>query len=190
MTAFFLQVNTQAPMTFNAIDIFIFVILGLGAFRGYNKGFMVEFLSNFAFIIAIFLTFKGLEMGFQQLLADYLGGSKAAPFISFILMFLVIGFFINWLGRTLSKSIKQTFFEGVDNLLGLVLGLFRYVVALSILFKLIQYVGLEEVLNIKQTYFYSNFINFFDFIVAVFSKFMPSLGDTIKSIEQMLGGVK
>lgn len=190
MTTFFLQVNAQAPMTFNAIDIFIFVILAFGAYNGYSKGFMVEFLSNFAFIIAIFLTFKGLQMGFQQILADYLGGSKAAPFISFILMFLLIGFFINWLGRKLSNSIKQTFFEGVDNILGLILGLFRYVVALSILFKLVQYVGLEEVLNIKSTYFYSNFISFFDFIVAVFSQFMPSLGDTIKSIEEMLGGVK
>ena len=190
MTTFFLQVNAQTPMTFNAIDIFIFVILAFGAYQGYNRGFMIEFLSNFAFIIAVFLTFKGLEMGFQQILADYLGGSKAAPFISFILMFLAIGFFINWLGRTLSKSIKQTFFEGVDNLLGLGLGLLRYVIALSILFKLVQYVGLEEVLNIKSTYLYSKFINFFDFFVAVFSKFMPSLGDTIKSIEQMLGGIK
>lgn len=190
MTTFFLQVNTQPPLTFNAIDIFIFVILGLGAFRGYNKGFMVEFLSNFAFIIAIFLAFKGIQMGFQQILTDYLGGSKAAPFITFILVFLMIGFFINWLGRTLSRSIKQTFFEGVDNLLGLVLGVLRYVIALSILFKLVQYVGLEDVLNITSTYFYSNFIGFFDFMVAVFSKFMPSLGDTIKSIEQMLGGLK
>ena len=116
----------------NYIDIFLLVIAGLAAFKGYSKGLVVEFFSFLAFILGLFLSFKYS----RQLVTNFFGESEQKELwvlAAFILMFVGLSLLIRALGVLVKKSLRLVFLGWLDNVLGAAFGLLKWGFIVSLL---------------------------------------------------------
>lgn len=135
----------------NLFDVIIIVLLLIGANSGYRKGFILEILAFFAFIIAIIGGFYLLHLG-MDLLTNYFNLSgKSLPLISFILIFIAIILSVNFVGRMLKKVIDMTMLGSIDNLTGALIGILKWAFGISILLWLSSAVGFQSNAFIKES---------------------------------------
>lgn len=125
------------------IDIIILVILILGAFRGFQKGLVLEIVGLFAFILGIVGGFQ-----FTPLVAEIIDGWFATvpglvPIISFIIVFVVIVLIVNLIGMALKKTIDLTLLGSFDDLAGALAGIVKWGLALSFLLWLLSFFGFQ-----------------------------------------------
>lgn len=116
------------------IDLFLGFIMVVGAFRGYRRGFLVELFTVIALIAGIFGAFALAEEGVQFLQRQFDWGETALPYISFALLFLAILIGVVLLGRLLKATIQHTFLGTTDAIVGMMLGAFKALFIISVLF--------------------------------------------------------
>ncbi|MFN6946610.1 MAG: CvpA family protein [Cytophagaceae bacterium] len=104
------------------IDIILLLLLLLGAYKGYKKGFVQEILSFAALIIAIVASFKFLNWGIDQL-KEYISDSNLLIFSAFLLIFIGVLVGMYFLSRILKKIIDLTLLGSIDNLAGALFGM-------------------------------------------------------------------
>jgi membrane protein required for colicin V production len=169
--------------SFKFVDLFIFIILVLGAYRGFQKGLLVEVVSTAAFVVALLILFKLIQMGFTVAGIT----SKAGSFFMFLLIFILLMIGINWLGGLLKKVLSYTLFDSFDNILGLALGVFKYAIAIAILFRLLTYAQLiDSQSEIHNTIFYPYLMAFLDYVIELVSVLSPFVRDLSEDIQNQL----
>jgi len=134
----------------NWIDIIILVLLGLAVGMGFKKGLVQEIVGIVALIVAFFLALKlhpaatgGLVKLFPKV------PPHLAPTIGFAVMFLAAFGAITLAGWLLSKLIKATPLDLADKLGGMVIGLLKGAVVISILLLLLTFLPLPREANQK-----------------------------------------
>ena len=169
----------------NTIDIVILVILGFGAFKGYSRGFIVESLSFLAFFLGLFLALE-----FTIPTTEWLFGSTSyhelASILIFIALFILLSLAIKAGAKVLKGIIDTTIFGTLDNLIGAVAGVLKWIFVLSIIIWVFDSVGFD----IEDRYAADAVI--FPYIVDIgpgifhwLSKIMPFIQDLIDSLENM-----
>lgn len=113
-------------------DILLLVLLALGAFSGYKEGFLMELFSLVAIVLGIFGGFKLMGEGMILLQDHFNADKKVLPYISFVVIFLVIVLAVTLVGRVLKLSIDKSFLGKMDQLMGLILGGFKTLFLLSV----------------------------------------------------------
>ena len=108
------------------LDIVLLIILALGAFSGFRKGFVMEIVSILAFILAIIGSFKLLQEGMTFMQEQFDVSGKLLPYLTFIIIFILIILVVNLLGKALKKILDMTLLGSFDNLAGAVIGLFKW----------------------------------------------------------------
>lgn len=114
-------------------DIILIIILLFGAFRGFQKGFILEIVSFFAFFLAILGGFKLLDLGISLLEPYRENLGSFLPVAAFIVVFVLILIALNVAGRIFKKIIHFTFLGSFDSLAGAVVGILKIALFLSIL---------------------------------------------------------
>ena len=125
------------------LDIILIVPLLFGGYLGYKKGLVLEFVGILALIIAIIGSLKLLNEGIRFLAGYFPDYSNILPFITFIGLFVIILIGISLLGRFLKKMIDLTILGAVDNLLGAILGVFKWGFLVSILLWIFNQVNIR-----------------------------------------------
>lgn len=125
------------------IDIIILVILVLGAFRGFQKGLLLEIVGLFGFFLGIIGGFQ-----FTPFVAELIDGwfttvPGLVPIISFIIVFVVIVLAVNLIGMVLKKTIDLTLLGAFDDLAGALAGIVKWGLALSFLLWLLSFFGFQ-----------------------------------------------
>jgi len=174
----------------NTVDLVFLVILLFGAYKGYQRGFLLEIVSIVAFVLAVIGGFKLLDLGidflnsFENTLGNFL------PIAAFILVFVIILLVVNIVGRIFKKIIDFTIFGNVDNFAGALLGIFKIALFLSIANWIILNLGahLPERIS-KDSFIYPYVADIApktgNFLVAIF----PSLDNLIQKISAFLQGL-
>lgn len=125
----------------NYVDIFLVVILGLGAVRGYSKGLIIELFSFIAFFVGLFVAIK-----FSGPVATvFFGGSDfygLAVIGVFVLLFITLSVAINLVAKLIKKGVNLIFLGWFDNLLGAVLGILKWGFLVSILIMILNAINL------------------------------------------------
>jgi membrane protein required for colicin V production len=175
----------------NLIDVFILLLLAWGAYKGFQKAFFTEFLSLLIFIIVTLLSFKLIHLAFDfggQYTKTLSKIPKAVPFFILLGVFIGISLGLNvWGRKRIEKENGLNVFDNFDNFMGLIIGLFKYVVALGVLFWLFTKVGLiQPEYKIHKTIFYPMIIKFFESLLDVASNVMPFLRDLQRGTENLL----
>lgn len=117
----------------NLTDIVLIVILLIGAFKGFQKGFILEVISFFAFFLAVYGGFKLLDFGitvlepYQENLGSFL------PVAAFLFVFVVILVVLTIAGRIFKKIIDFTLLGSFDSVAGAVIGILKTALFLSII---------------------------------------------------------
>src|SRR6187402_3330015 len=113
-------------------DVIIIILLGIGAYKGYKDGFLVTVISFLAFIIAIIAAFKLMDTC-MKFLKVYIGDNKVLPFISFVVVFVLVYIAVFLLSRFLKSVINQTLFGKFDEAVGALFGIFKIAFGISLL---------------------------------------------------------
>src|SRR5690606_10885216 len=116
----------------STIDIIILILLAFGAFSGYKQGLFIGLLSIIAFFIGIILAFKFMHWGADMLAERVESLTFMLPFISFIIIFLIVTITIRVLAFMVKKALDLTILGTFDNFAGAVLGLFKWVVMITV----------------------------------------------------------
>ncbi len=171
------------------LDFIFLAPLLFGAYRGYQKGFVLEIIAIISFVLAIIGGFKLMHWGMEMLDKYFDIGGNILPYISFIVIFIGIILIVNLIGRFVKKIIDLTLLGSVDNLAGALLSVVKWAFAISILLWLTSSFGIEFSQEWREnSILYSYLLSFAPTVVDYCSGLMPFAHDLFDHIQQMLSG--
>lgn len=130
----------------NYIDIILGILLILSAIGGFRKGLIVELASLAALILGIWgaVEFSYITSGF--LIENFNWKWDHLNIVSFIITFAVIVILVHIVGNTVTKLVETVMLGFVNKLAGLVFGILRAALILSII--LMVFDKIDEDVNI------------------------------------------
>jgi membrane protein required for colicin V production len=167
----------------------LIILLIAGAFFGYKKGLILELISIIAFILAIYGGFKLLHVGMEYVSKVYDGFGTLLPFVAFLVLFVLIIILVNTVGKILKKIIDWTPLGIFDNILGAVIGVLKWALAISIVIWVVSALHIDfadETLSESRILPITNrmLTAVGDFISTIF----PSFEDFIKTLKSLFEG--
>jgi membrane protein required for colicin V production len=121
------------------IDYIIGLLLGWAAFKGFRRGFIMEFLSLLGLILGFWagLHFSKLAAGLLRdtfhITTEYL------PLLSFVFVFLAVLLGVYFLGKMLETSAELLLMGWLNKLLGIVFGALKQALILSFLLMILNH---------------------------------------------------
>lgn len=120
----------------NYIDLVLAIILLIAAIQGFRKGFIIELASLAALVLGIWGGIKFADFT-AALITKHLGyHSEHLGTIAFIVTFIVIVILIHLMAKMLDNLVKAVFLGFLNRLAGIVFGLLKMAVILSIVLLL------------------------------------------------------
>jgi len=116
---------------FNTIDIVVLVILAISAAVGVARGFTREILGIGGWIGAFFISLYGMIL-VRPFVMKYIHDAFVADVISGITLFIIALIALTIISRRISQRIKSGALGGLDRSLGVVFGVIRGGVLLSL----------------------------------------------------------
>jgi membrane protein required for colicin V production len=116
----------------NYIDIILLILLFLSAINGFRKGFVEELAGLVALLLGIWaaLHFSGLV---AQLLAENFGfQNRYLHGVSFLITFIIVLILVNIIGAFISNLVKAIHLGFLNQLAGLVFGVIKGALVLSV----------------------------------------------------------
>lgn len=172
------------------MSIFDVVIIGLfafGAFKGYRKGFLLEAVAILSFVLAIIGGFKLLHWGMSILDERFNINGELLPYLSFILIFIVIVVLVNFIGRFLKKILDMTLLGSVDNLAGALLAVLKWAFGISIILWLTNSFGISLQGDwTENSLLYPYLLTLAPRLVDLVSGVLPFATDLFDTIQELL----
>jgi membrane protein required for colicin V production len=117
----------------NYLDIILIILLGLGLIRGFTNGLVRELTSLAALILGIFGAIKFSDLTSSLLIEHFNLSGNYLPVLSFAITFVVIIIAVHFVGDMLDKFSKIPVLSMVNRLAGMVFGLLKTALIVSIL---------------------------------------------------------
>lgn len=115
------------------IDIVFLLLMLMACVKGYSKGMIVALFSVIGFIAGLAAAVKLSVYATQKLSGTFNTAGKWLPFISFLLVFLIVVMLVHLGGRLLQKSVEMLMLGWLNRIGGIVLYALLYSILLSIL---------------------------------------------------------
>ncbi len=133
----FLPTFTTIVGIMNWLDLLILALLALAAFKGFQRGFIVELLSLVALVAGIWVASR-----FSEKVTTALGIAIDHAALAFVITFLVVLLAVHVLARFLTTLIDLAQLGLPNKLAGVVFGMVRSAFSLSVVLNLL--VGYTE----------------------------------------------
>ena len=124
----------------NVIDIIILLPLLWGLIRGLMNGLVLELTSLLAVLFGVVgarMWTPSLSVEIQELVGL---SDTVSNVVSYVLLFLAIALSLHLLGRMLAKLLSFMKLGGVNRALGAMFGVLKFVIVVSVLIHLFDYV--------------------------------------------------
>ena len=118
------------------IDVAITLLLALGAYLGYRRGFLAELFFLAALVLGVLIGFKFTGLGVTYLHKQFNADTALLPYISFFIIFILIVAVIIFVGNRIKHLLDDTFLGKVDSVAGAILGIMKYAFCSSVIFWL------------------------------------------------------
>ena len=122
----------------NFIDLIIVVLLILGAVRGFTDGFVKELASLLALILGIWGAIKFSSFTAARLYEYFDMTGRYVGIIAFMVTFIVIVILIHFIGVLVDKFVDAIELSFLNRLVGIVFGLFKTALILSVIFVILN----------------------------------------------------
>ncbi len=130
----------------NELDYAILILTGIGALLGLYKGFIKQLAALTGLIIGLLLA-KALYVPLAEKMNTFLGQSlTVAQIIAFILIWLAVPLAFTLIGALLSKLMEAVSLGFINRLLGMGLGILKYVLIVSLAINLLEFFDSSNVL--------------------------------------------
>lgn len=125
------------------MDVLLAIVLLMGAFGGYRKGFLAELFSLLGIVLGILAGFKLMGVAMVNLTRYYDIDDKILPYVAFGIVFVIVAILVNLLGKFLKSSIEKTVLGNADQLAGSFLGIFKAAFMASVVLWIISSVQMN-----------------------------------------------
>ncbi len=168
------------------IDIIFIIVLGLGTYAGFKKGFILEIIGIIALFLGLYGAFMLLKMGVNFLARIIPEYSNVIPFVMFLVIFLAIIILVNLLGRILKRIIDTTILGSFDSLAGAILGFFMWSFMISLFLWLLNQagIGLSET-QAQRSYIYPYIVSIAPTIGGYIGSLFPFAETLIRQIKDI-----
>lgn len=122
----------------NYIDLIIIVILIFGLARGFADGFVKEFASLLALILGIWGAIRFSSFTAARLHDYFDMTGKYTGIIAFGLTFIIIVIIVHFIGLLADKFVDTVSLGFLNRILGLVFGLIKNALILSVIFVILN----------------------------------------------------
>lgn len=129
----------------STVDIIIILILLWGAWRGWHSGFVKEVFSACGFVAGLVLAALFYSVLGEHLAPALGSGSKAsfaASVMAFILIWVVVPILFGVVANVLTKGVKTLCLGLPNSVLGMLVGVAKYFILISVVFSAMSYVGI------------------------------------------------
>ena len=122
----------------NWIDIIIIILLVFGLARGFINGFIKELASLLALILGIWGAIKFSSFTAERLYDFFDMTGQYVGIIAFLITFVLIVIGVHFVGLVVDKFIDKISLGFLNSLLGLLFGLFKSALILSVIFTVLN----------------------------------------------------
>jgi membrane protein required for colicin V production len=91
-----------------------------------------------ALVLGVFAGFKLMGLGVEYLTHEFNADQEVLPYISFLLIFLIVVGIVTFIGGRIKNSMDKTFLGRMDAIAGALLGLVKYAFSISIILWLVD----------------------------------------------------
>lgn len=163
------------------IDIAITLLLVLGGYFGYKRGFLAELFFFLALVLGVMIGFKLMGWGVVYLHKHFNADTDFLPYISFFIIFILVVVLVIFTGNRIKHLMDQTFLGKVDSLAGAILGVMKYAFCASIIFWLATKVNYTFPESWTQgSWLYPKTVVFAKTVSEFFGNFLPFLKETFR----------
>lgn len=165
-------------------DIVLAILLIFGAFSGFKRGFILEFVSLVSFIVASLAAFHFMNLGAEIISRHTANLGAALPIVAFVSIFIIVFFAIVLLGKIIKGIVHLTPFGTLDSLLGLGFGLFKWALFISLAVWLVNSFDPEVLrVHIENTKLYPHIENWGNIFIAYSLEYFPVVQNFIDSYQ-------
>ncbi|WP_436514724.1 CvpA family protein [Ekhidna sp. To15] len=169
----------------DTFDFIILAVLGIGAIKGYLRGFIVELFSFIAFIIGLLLALELTIPVAENLFAES-NYFEVIAVIVFISLFILLSMAIKMGAKAIKKALDMTPFGTLDNVAGAVAGLLKWAFLLSIVLWVFESVGFDLVERYgDKTMLFPYIVDIGPTVFGWLGYVIPFIQDLIDSMENM-----
>jgi membrane protein required for colicin V production len=175
----------------NPVDIILLIVLVLGAYEGFKKGFLLGLIGLVGFVVAVILGFY-----FMDSMADWLKDNVKEfnlgyPIVAFLIIFLISIVLIQTVGWILKQVMNLILLGSVDSLGGAILGMVKAAFFIS----LFIWFGKEFDLDLpKKWEKESEMLDFIEpmapTVIDAVEPFFPKVGGTKNKLKDLVKQVK
>lgn len=122
----------------NFIDIILLIPLAYAAWKGFKKGFIIEIFTLLAFFVGIYSGIHFSDYAAGKLTDNFEANSPYLPTVSFTLTFLAVGALVFFAGKSIEQVVKITALSPMNKMGGLVFGMLKMLLILSVLLSLVE----------------------------------------------------
>jgi membrane protein required for colicin V production len=162
-------------------DIIIAVMLVLGAILGYRRGFLMELFFLCAIILGVFLGFRLMGVGVEYLHKEFNADTSLLPYISFVIIFLLVVLIVSISGSMIKRVVDDTFLGSADAVAGALLGAIKYMFCASVIIWLISAFHYSFPTQwTKDSWLYPVTARFAPRVAAIIGDFLPFFKEIFK----------
>ncbi|GHM99956.1 hypothetical protein WSM22_14460 [Cytophagales bacterium WSM2-2] len=163
------------------IDIVLALLLILGGYFGYKRGFLAELFFITALILGVLVGFKLMGWGMVYLHEHFNADTSFLPYLSFFIIFILVVIGVVFAGNRIKHLMDDTFLGRVDSIAGAILGVLKYTFCASVLLWLAQKIELRLPEHWTQgSWIYPRTLGFAKSVSDFFAGFLPFFKETFR----------
>lgn len=157
------------------LDIALVILIIIGAYRGYNAGFILEVTTFIAIVLGIFAGFRLMDIMINLLTERFNVNEKVLPFLAFAIVFLAVVIGVSLIGRLLKGLTEKSFFGTLDQALGAVIGILKIAFMISVVVWILESISIIPSTWTEQSVVYPFIAAIAPAMAEWFSAVFPSL---------------
>jgi membrane protein required for colicin V production len=161
--------TTQTMQSFNWADYTILIVILVSAFMSLIRGFARECLSLVTWIAAFIIAFKFCDL-MAKLFSSFVQNDSIRVALGFALLFIAILIIGGIISHFIVHLITKTGLSGTDRTIGLIFGIIRGILIITIVLMLITVISTSHGTWYTQSYL----IPHFQGLVNWLAKFLPA----------------
>lgn len=127
-------------MDFNHWDIILAIPLFYAGWKGFSKGFIVELSSIIALIAGVYIAANFSEITAEKLKEWFEIEGTWLGYVAFLITFIAVVFGIHAMGKLVEKAVNMVALKLANKLAGLLFGLIKMALIISIVLNLLTWV--------------------------------------------------
>lgn len=171
------------------IDAAFIILIIFASIKGMRKGLIVAVFSIVGFIMGLAAALKLSAIVANRLATHVNPTFKWLPFLSFVLVFILVAFLVNLAGRLLQKTFESVMLGWINRVGGMLLFIALYTFIFSIFIFFAVQVHFIKPETIASSYFYPYIQPLGPRVINSLGDIIPFFKDMFEQLQKFFGGV-